>query len=98
MRVGSSLSHLGTLPQVTRVTEDSHGRQSESVVYQDLVAILTAMVQDVFKDLDALRPHVAAVEARTNQRRQWREIRKSMARSTIGARYPLATTPSVLAV
>jgi len=66
-----------SLPQITRALPHSdEGRQG--LVYQDLLAFLTAMLQNLAGEMSTLTPRLASIEARIAQRRKWKKARRKM--------------------
>jgi len=74
---------LGLLPQVTRGLEDSAGHVG--IVYQDLLAVLMTMLEDMTSTMNTLRPRMQAVEERIARRRAWKRRRASEARAAKAA-------------
>jgi len=69
-----------TLPQITR----SLPRKDESrlgLVYQDLLAFLTAMLQGLAQDMATLAPRLASIEGRIAQRKRWKKEKRARGRT-----------------
>lgn len=80
------------LPQITRQLpdyEDHHG-----LVYQDLLAFLTTMLQSLAKDMAVLTPRLASVEERISQRRKWKRAQRRKKAAAKGGT-DKGTVPSV---
>jgi len=58
------------LPQITRTSAGPDGRMG--IMYQDLIAFLTNMMQDLFTDLSDANSRLQSVEGRIQQRKEWR--------------------------
>lgn len=78
MRFGFIADEMqNVLPEVTRTLDTEDKRQS--IVYQDLIAVLTAMIQGVVKDFAALAPRMHSVETRIAQRKKWKQQQQQSA-------------------
>lgn len=65
-----------SLPQITRALPHAdEGRQG--LVYQDLLAFLTAMLQNLAGEMSTLVPRLASIEARIAQRKKWKKARRA---------------------
>jgi len=58
------------LPQITRTAASPERRKG--IMYQDLIAFLTNMMQDLFADLSTASSRLQAVEGRIQLRKKWR--------------------------
>lgn len=67
------------LPEVTRTLDDED--QTQSIVYQDLIAMLTAMIQGLAKDMSVIAPRLESVEMRIAQRKVWKQQRRRAAQA-----------------
>jgi hypothetical protein len=57
------------VPQVTREQGEGSAK-TKSVMYMDLIAVLTSMIQELGENLAFMRPRVLAVERRVRQRKK----------------------------
>jgi len=67
------------LPEVTRTLDDED--QTQSIVYQDFIAVLTAMIQGLAKDMSMMAPRMESVEMRIAQRKRWKQERRRAAQA-----------------
>merc|ERR1719198_3102 len=70
-----------TLPDVTREQIDSKG--TSGIVYQDLIAVLTKILQDLGSSMAAMRPRVESVEERIQRRHHWNTVKKERQRNQV---------------
>jgi hypothetical protein len=82
-----------TMPHIVRSMPHKGDETRLGIVYQDLLAFLTATLQGLSKEMGALMPQLASVEQRIAQRRKYkrarRRKRKKQAAFSAGAAGPL---------
>lgn len=85
----------GVLPAVTRHDLPGHHRLPgmAGIVYQDFIAVLTAMVQDLGDGIAALQPRLHDVEGRIRHRKAW----KAQQASKVSPQHKFATPLSSVA-
>lgn len=73
---------MDALPEITRgLPQKDEGFMG--LVYQDLLAFLTAMLQGLAKDMSTAIPRLAMIEERIRQRKKWKRAKKQQARKKL---------------
>lgn len=92
--VSESLPEIArTLPRGTGYDELGAGEERQGLVYQDLLAVLTAMLQGLTKEMSVLTPRLASIEERIAQRKRLKRSRRKNAPSATGASSSGGTVP-----
>lgn len=76
------------LPEITRVAKTKE--RTMGILYEDLISVLTARMQDMFSEMALATARMQSVESRIQQRKQWRSRRRREAGQAPEAR---AATP-----
>jgi len=63
------------LPQLTRTLPRSGDRLG--LVYQGMLAFLTAMLQGLSKEMNTVLPRLASIENRIAQRKRWKKVQRA---------------------
>jgi hypothetical protein len=67
-----------TLPQITRTLPDRDENEGmQGLVYADLLAFLTSMLQSMAKDMAVLVPRLTSIEDRIAERKRWKQARRN---------------------
>jgi len=89
------------LPQITRTLPAGvvHEDERQGLVYQDLLAFLTAMLQNLAKDITTITPALASIESRIAERKRWKRKKKRDRRAREReSRSPSPSPPSPVVV
>lgn len=65
-----------TLPEIAR-TLPGNDEKNQGLVYQDLLAFLTSMLQSLTREMAVLTPRLASIEERIAQRKKWKRAKRA---------------------
>jgi len=65
-----------TLPELVREMPDGKDKRL-GVVYQDLMAVLTTMIQGLVTEASVLQPRMRSIEERIKQRKKWKRAKRA---------------------
>jgi len=65
---------LDILPEVVRTNDNEE--QTKGIIYEDLIALLTARMQGMFAEMSNLNERMLSVEERIQKRKRWRTLGK----------------------
>lgn len=65
-----------TLPDIAR-TLPGNDEKRQGLVYQDLLAFLTSMLQGLTREMAVLTPRLASIEERIAQRKKWKRSKRA---------------------
>merc|ERR1712216_986357 len=64
-----------TLPEIAR-SLPGHDDKRQGLVYQDLLAFLTSMLQSLTKEMAGTTTRLASIEERIRQRKKWKRAKR----------------------